>query len=167
MMCDGSVFSYHREMHLYCDSFYLACKDINQYTKTILCVVTGIRGPKWESIWGHIRWVIRLCPLTSPCGVMTHLKMVLGTMSVSPTSFCASANFCHLLITFANSLDPVQDRQNVGSDLDPNGGMLTVWGNLKQYAKSILSILNINCRHKKSLPDDKFCDMFHHWGNKM
>ena len=29
-------------------------------------------------------------------------------------------NFCHLLITFANSLDPDQTRQNVGPDLDPN-----------------------------------------------
>ena len=28
---------------------------------------------------------------------------------------------CHLLITFANSLDPDQDRQNVGPDLDRNG----------------------------------------------
>ena len=27
---------------------------------------------------------------------------------------------CRLLITFANSLDPDQDRQNVGPDLDPN-----------------------------------------------
>ena len=26
---------------------------------------------------------------------------------------------CHLLITFANSLDPDQARQNVGPDLDP------------------------------------------------
>ena len=26
----------------------------------------------------------------------------------------------HLLITFANSLDPDQGRQNVGSDLNPN-----------------------------------------------
>ena len=32
----------------------------------------------------------------------------------------ASGNFCCLLITFANSLDPEQDRQNVGPDLDPN-----------------------------------------------
>ena len=31
-----------------------------------------------------------------------------------------SGDFCHLLITFINSLDPDQDRQNVGSDLDPN-----------------------------------------------
>ena len=27
---------------------------------------------------------------------------------------------CHLLINFANSLDPDHDRQNVGPDLDPN-----------------------------------------------
>ena len=35
-------------------------------------------------------------------------------------SFLASGNFYHLLISFANSLDPDQDRQNVGPDLDPN-----------------------------------------------
>ena len=32
----------------------------------------------------------------------------------------ASGDFCCLLIAFANSLDPDQDRQNVGPDLDPN-----------------------------------------------
>ena len=35
-------------------------------------------------------------------------------------SFLCSGNFCRLLITFANNLDPDQDRQNVGPDLDPN-----------------------------------------------
>ena len=35
-------------------------------------------------------------------------------------SLHASVNFCHPLITFANSLDPDQARQNVGPDLDPN-----------------------------------------------
>ena len=35
-------------------------------------------------------------------------------------SLPASGDFCHLLITFANSLDPDQARQNVGPDLDPN-----------------------------------------------
>ena len=34
--------------------------------------------------------------------------------------FLASGDFFHLLITFANSLDPDQDRQNVGPDLDTN-----------------------------------------------
>ena len=35
-------------------------------------------------------------------------------------SFPASGDFCRLLITFANSSDPDQARQNVGPDLDPN-----------------------------------------------
>ena len=34
--------------------------------------------------------------------------------------FLASGYFCHLLITYANSLEPDQARQNVGPDLDPN-----------------------------------------------
>ena len=37
----------------------------------------------------------------------------------------ASGNFCHLLITFASSLNPGQALQNVGPDLDPN--CLTPW----------------------------------------
>ena len=41
-------------------------------------------------------------------------------------SLPASSDFCHLLITFANSLDPDQARLNIGPDLDrtvwhPNG----------------------------------------------
>ena len=35
-------------------------------------------------------------------------------------SFLASRDFCHLQLTFANSLEPDQNRQNDGSDLDPN-----------------------------------------------
>ena len=35
-------------------------------------------------------------------------------------SFLANITFCHLLITFANSLDLDQAQQNVGPDLDPN-----------------------------------------------
>ena len=35
-------------------------------------------------------------------------------------SFHVSGDFCRLLITFANSLDPDQEQQNVGPDLDPN-----------------------------------------------
>ena len=31
-----------------------------------------------------------------------------------------SGEFCCMLISFANSLDPDQARQNVGPDLDPN-----------------------------------------------
>ena len=32
----------------------------------------------------------------------------------------ASGDFCHLLITFASSLDPDEAQQNVRPDLDPN-----------------------------------------------
>ena len=35
-------------------------------------------------------------------------------------SLSASDKFCHLLITFAISLDPDQARHFVGPDLDPN-----------------------------------------------
>ena len=35
-------------------------------------------------------------------------------------SFLASRDFYHLLITFANSLDPDQDQLFVSHDLDPN-----------------------------------------------
>ena len=35
-------------------------------------------------------------------------------------SFIAGGDFCRLQITFANGLDPDQDRHNVGPDLDPN-----------------------------------------------
>ena len=40
-------------------------------------------------------------------------------------SLPAGGNFCHLLITFANSLDPDQAQQNIGPDLDLN--LLTPW----------------------------------------
>ena len=43
-----------------------------------------------------------------------------GTNNFMLNSFLASDSFHRLLITFANSLDPDQDRQNVGLDLDPN-----------------------------------------------
>ena len=44
---------------------------------------------------------------------------------ISFQSFLASGDFCYLLISFANSLDPDQDRQNVGPDLFLN--CLTRW----------------------------------------
>ena len=46
-------------------------------------------------------------------------KVVSRSLSVF-NSFPASSDFYHLLITFANSLDPDQARQKVGPDLDPN-----------------------------------------------
>ena len=45
--------------------------------------------------------------------------------------------FCHLLITFAKSLDPDQAPQNVGPDLDPN--CLTFWWySLRMFKKKLL-----------------------------
>ena len=38
----------------------------------------------------------------------------------SVNSFLANGDFRHLLIAFANILDPDQDQQNIGPDLDPN-----------------------------------------------
>ena len=35
-------------------------------------------------------------------------------------SFLTSGGFCHLLITFANSLDPDLAQQNVNPAMDPN-----------------------------------------------
>ena len=49
---------------------------------------------------------------------------------------CLPAAFFCLLITFANSLDADQDRQNVGPDLDPNClTLLTVF--LKELFDSV------------------------------
>ena len=46
-------------------------------------------------------------------------------------SFPASGNFCCLLITFANSLDPDQAQKNIGPDLDPK--YLTLMEFLKDF----------------------------------
>ena len=46
------------------------------------------------------------------------MHFFLGVIRVN--SFHASGDFCCLLITFANSLDPDQDPHHVGPDLDPN-----------------------------------------------
>ena len=57
------------------------------------------------------------------------LSAAFDTSALGLTLFPISGDFCHLLITFANSLDPDQARQNVrpdqarqnvGPDLDPN-----------------------------------------------
>ena len=47
-------------------------------------------------------------------------QKVVSTTCFVFNSLPAKGNFCCLLMTFANSLDPDQARQNVGPDLDPN-----------------------------------------------
>ena len=53
-----------------------------------------------------------------------HWATVLPNCVVNSYQF-ARGDFCRLQVTFANSLAPDQDRQNVGPDLDPN--CLTLW----------------------------------------
>ena len=47
-------------------------------------------------------------------------QKVVSTSCFVFNSLPTRGDFCCLLITFANSLDPDQARQNVGPDLDPN-----------------------------------------------
>ena len=47
-------------------------------------------------------------------------QKVVSTSCFVFNSLPAKGDFCCLLITFENSLDPDQARQNVGPDLDPN-----------------------------------------------
>ena len=47
-------------------------------------------------------------------------QKVVSTSCFVYNSLPARGDFCCLLITFANNLNPDQARQNVGPDLDPN-----------------------------------------------
>ena len=63
------------------------------------------------------------------------------------TLFLARGNFYLLLMIFANSLEPDQDRQDVGPDLDPNS--LTLWWcSWKIFFKKL--ILKKVCRRTKA-----------------
>ena len=48
------------------------------------------------------------------------LRLIASKGVVGFNSLPASGDFCRLLITLANSLDPDQDRPNVRHVLDPN-----------------------------------------------
>ena len=85
------------------------------------CVMKGLRAyPGSELVVANTlaKWK-KLEP-----NVLTLAKVLARSCSVF-NSFPTSVDFCCLLITFANSLDPDQARQNVGPDLDPN--CLTPW----------------------------------------
>ena len=51
-------------------------------------------------------------------GGVSIFHKLLVVLVINP--FPASGDFCHLLITFANSLGPDHTQQNIGPDLDPN-----------------------------------------------
>ena len=65
--------------------------------------------------------------LHSTVRLQTTIWLILLTIRVWKriNSLLASGDFCRLRIVFENSLDPDQDRQNVGLDLVPNH--LTLW----------------------------------------
>ena len=81
------------------------CEDTKKYIQeknhilVIFVAKNSVRGVRWT------------CIVWSPI--------------LTLNSFPTSGYFCHLLITFANSLDPDKAQQNVGLDLDPN--CLTLW----------------------------------------
>ena len=84
------------------------------------------------------------------CICITNRSIIIQVISVEAflNSFPTSGNFCHLLITFANSLDPDKARQNIGPDLDSN--CLTFWWySWKNFWKNLLK--------KKSTDDKKAC----------
>ena len=57
--------------------------------------------------------------LDSPKGTIATNKGQLRPAKSLMSSFLASGVTCRLLIAFANSLVPNQDRRSVGPDLDP------------------------------------------------
>ena len=48
---------------------------------------------------------------------MQRIKNILMWEVLPAIAFNSSLDFCSLLLTYTNSLDPNQDRQNVGPDL--------------------------------------------------
>ena len=67
--------------------------------------VVANTSAKWQKSWSQMKLTL--------AKVLSRSRSVFNSLS-------ASGNFRHLLIQFANSLDPDQARQNVGPDLDPN-----------------------------------------------
>ena len=86
----------------------LQVKFINCYLREIISFTSknDIRD------WGQSKYFLDGLYYTNFCFPVNSFLANFG-------NFCGG-NFCGLLITFANSLDPDQDRQNVGPDLDPN-----------------------------------------------
>ena len=125
-----------------CTSYDLDCGRPNEMTKT-----SYGSGPtnifKKVNIWRF--WLTELWPLfglfasysgwywcngmDALCQSSRHLE-IQKLIQLMPRhdlldSFPASGDFCCVLITYANSLDPNQARHIVGPDLDPNS--LTLW----------------------------------------
>ena len=88
--------------------------------------------------------------LQKTCKLTQHSKSQIVLWGLI-NSLPAIGEFHHPLITFANSLDPDQDRQNVGPDLDPNCLILWLssWKNFSK--KSILKIVSRWPKQRKKI----------------
>ena len=60
----------------------------------------------------------------------TVYPLLINKENFNVNSFLSSGNFFHLLITFANSLNLDQDRQNIGPHLDPNCLVFDIYNNI-------------------------------------
>ena len=82
-----------------------------------------------------------------------HLKETIN-MYYKAWHFLWIACWCRLLITFANSLDPDQARQNVGSDLDLNCLRLR-WYSWKNFSEKMNLKKNQQMTKKQNYPEGK------------
>ena len=87
----------------------------------VFIMLINVKMPKIVGIltfMSRINFV--LSRLNFVLSLVEHEKSCITSGPVVANSFPASGNFCCLLITFANSLDPDQDRQKSVLIKDPN-----------------------------------------------
>ena len=91
--------------------------------------------------WAWKKYNLRAKSGPTKCWARSGSKLF-DALVVVLNSFHVSGDFCHLLITFANSLAPDQDRQNFSPDLDSN--RLTLWQYFwKKFLKRLI-MLQVN-----------------------
>ena len=90
----------------------MKCQSLLSVIFHINCLLRRLEDNPHEIVHGQMGKTIKIF---LKCCLLNFLPSV-----QSINSFPASGNFCLLLITFANSLDLDQARQNVRPDLDPN-----------------------------------------------
>ena len=73
-------------------------------------------------------------------------------------SFPASGEFCCLLITYANSLDPDQDEENVGPDLYVSKPFDTCIVFLKEFLEKVNFEKKVSRRQKKPIKNYPACN---------
>ena len=106
--------------------------------------IAALWSPAGKGLTSWLLFVMFNCDfVTFPCGILGQVLYLIVSIPdlcrlsflellellcfsvVQQCSWCCQEEavcvFCRLLIVFAKSLDPGQDRQNVGSDLNLNG----------------------------------------------